>query len=271
MPRDPQAPILEPDEHDALDEESPEGEPVSRVITPIRDEPDHLVFRFELGPAILSQLLEKITRIPTFPILEALDAKYPGFYQLLLRNEPKYIGKTSRPVGVRLREHVGKLRGRTGISLDDVRCRYAFVEDPSLVDVAEGALIDFFSRRGMAEWNLSGFGSKAPGYGRGRTAASDWSLQYPPLLTQPVEAGANKPLTLLELVATIRANSPITFTVPNQHKADFKAAHTGRHNFALQTLPFIDWVRLVEGFLAPGWRIDRQAVGWYIVPVSHPG
>ncbi|MBN9680926.1 MULTISPECIES: Eco29kI family restriction endonuclease [unclassified Corallococcus] len=266
MPRDPQDPILQTDAHDEPDEQTPEGEPASRVIAPIRDEPDHLVFRFELGPAILAQLLEKLSRVAAVPIREAEDAKYPGFYQLLLHDQPKYIGKTSRPISVRLREHIGKLRGRTGISLAEVRCRYAFVEDPSLVDVAEGALIDFFSRRGMADWNLSGFGSKVPGYGRDRTAASAWSRQYPPDLTHSVLAGTSEPLVLSDLVAVIGSQSPITFTIPKEYKAKFKAAHVARHGITPQTLPFIQWVDLVKGLLAPGWKLIQQPVGWYIVP-----
>jgi len=262
MPRKPQDFTLESGE---VDEELSERDQGYRAIMPIRDVSDGLVFRFEIGPAILAQLLEKLERIPLVRIRDALNAKYPGFYQLFLGSEPKYIGKTSRPVGTRLREHLKKLQGRAGISLDEVYCRYAFVEDPSLVDVAEGALIDFFSRQNMAEWNLSGFGSKAPGYGRGRTADSDWARQFPPDLSQPVEAGASNSLTLLELVAMIRSVSPITFTVPKLHESDFRAMHVKMLSVPRQTMPFIEWARFVESLLAPGWHIDRQAVGWYIV------
>jgi hypothetical protein len=262
MPRKPQDFTLEPDEVEAEVTETDQG---YRAVVPIRDVSDDVVFRFEIGPAILAQLLEKLDRIPLMPIRDALGAKYPGFYQLFLGSEPKYIGKTSRPIGTRLREHLKKLYGRIGISLDDVYCRYAFVEDPSLVDVAEGALIDFFSRRGMAEWNLSGFGSKAPGYGRGRTAESDWTRQFPPDLTQSIEAGASKPLALLDLVAIIRSVSPITFTVPRQYESEFRAKHTELHMVPQRSIPFVEWVRIVESLLAPGWRIDKQAVGWYIV------
>ncbi|WNG19260.1 hypothetical protein [Cystobacter fuscus] len=264
MANKPRPPILGANEGDEGDED---GEPVYRTITPIRDVPDEQVFRFEIGPAILRQLLEKLDKIPRSPIQEALGAKYPGFYQLFLNGEAKYIGKTSRPVGARLREHVRKLRGRVGISLENVQCRYAFVEDPSLVDVAEGALIDFFYLRGLAEWNLSGFGSKVTGYGRGRTAASEWSLQFPPDPALLLEAGADEKLTLIGLIATIGSGSSITFSVPREYKVDFKAAHPELLDVPRATRSLGEWASIVEGFLKPGWRIDRQSMSWYVVAV----
>ena len=62
-------PAVDPSEglDDLVDDEaSDEEEQLARsrsVVRPIRDEPDHLVFRFEVGPAILAQLLEKLDRI----------------------------------------------------------------------------------------------------------------------------------------------------------------------------------------------------------------
>src|SRR5688500_1978643 len=43
------------------------------TVTPIRDVPDEYVFRFELGPAILAQLLETLGHIPETPISEAIS------------------------------------------------------------------------------------------------------------------------------------------------------------------------------------------------------
>src|SRR6185437_7163950 len=136
VPSDPGEELTDGDEEDAAEEAALRS---GAVVRPIRDEPDELVFRFEVGPAILAQLLEKLERIPTMPLMNALGARYPGFYQLFMGGHPKYIGKTARPIGQRLKEHARKLRHRTGIDLDAISCKYAFVEDPSLVDVAEGA------------------------------------------------------------------------------------------------------------------------------------
>lgn len=235
-----------------------------RAVRPIRDEPDELVFRFEVGPAILAQLLEKLSRIKLRPLDEALSAKYPGFYQLFLRGEPKYIGKTSRPVGVRLREHRIKLSGRRGIDMKDVTCRFAFVEDPSLVDVAEGALINFFGDEGMADWNTSGFGSKVTGHGRGGQGASKWSEEFPHDTERLVPAGDAGPLTPVALARQLIDVAPITLSVPTKFRKAFSADHTTAFDIPIAVRPFSEWVAVLEGVLAPGWWVDRQAESWYI-------
>ena len=106
-----------------------------------------LVFRFEFGPAILSQVLEQIEQLDPVPLVEAANtAEYPGFYQLLHNGESRYIGRALRPVQVRLKEHVKKLRSR--IPLEEVTCRYLYVEDLSLVGLSEDTLIAYFYPRG---------------------------------------------------------------------------------------------------------------------------
>ena len=234
------------------------------AVQPIRDVPDRFVFRFEVGPAILAQLLEKLEDIPRVPLLDALDAKYPGFYQLIYDGNPKYIGKTARPIGARLREHVGKLYGRRGIDLSKMDCRFAFVEDPSLVDVAEGALISFFAERGLAEWNASGFGSKVSGHGRGGQRASKWSLEYPPDLSLPITAGSDAPISVAALAKQIIADAPITLSVPNKYRTAFNAEHGELRRVPAAEMPFQQWVESLERMLSPGWRVDRQAESWYI-------
>lgn len=243
----------------------PPAPPPIGTVKPIRDVPDEFVFRFELGPAILAQLLEKLRHIPLRPITTAIDeAKHPGFYHIYLDGEPKYIGKTSRAIGQRLREHVGKLRGRQGIDIDKVGCKYAFVEDPSLIDVSEGELISYFSQHGLAEWNTTGFGSKVPGYGRARQVASDWSEQYPPDLDHLIEAGSDDPIELYELVRQVAREAPTTFSVPTQHRGAFLRDHPKPLSVPREERPFREWAAEIEARLADGWFIDRQAPGWYI-------
>lgn len=256
------------EEFEDTEEDEKEAEASTRrpgsAVQPIRDVPDQYVFRFEVGPAILAQLLEKLQTIPLSPLSDALKGKYPGFYQLLHKKKPVYIGKTARPIGDRLREHVKKLRAREGIDLSEVECRYAFVEDPSLVDVAEGALISFFSELGLAEWNQSGFGSKVTGYGRGGQAASKWSEKYTPKLDTPVEAGSDSPITLQAFIAQLSSEAPITLSIPNKFRGAFKKKHPSKISIPKAVRPFSVWVRELEGRLAPGWELERAYMSWYI-------
>jgi len=250
---------------DSAEEEEARSRPPIDAVRPIRDIPNQYVFRFEVGPAILAQLLEKLKKIPIKPLSKALDAPYPGFYQIFLKDEPKYIGKSSRPLGDRLREHFRKLSRRIGLEISEVGCKYAFVEDPSLVDVAEGALISFFSQHGFTAWNQTGFGSKVTGHGRGNQKISAWALQFPPNLDSPLFAGSERPLLLWNLVNQIREQSPLTFSVPRSHALRFKSAHPNPVSISPRELPFQEWVLLLEKLLKPGWKISRKGESWYIV------
>lgn len=237
------------------------------TIQPIRDPQDEpFVFRFELGPAILQQLLVKLESLTPLSLAKCLRARHPGFYQLFIDGDPVYIGKTSRTVGERLREHVRKLRGR--VDIDRMTCRFAYVEDPSLVDVSEGALIRFFDQLNAAEWNHSGFGSKVTGYGRGRQRASNWSSQYPPDFRYFVTAGAAEGQSLIQIISQVAKSAPITLSIPTKFRAAFRSDHSDTLYRSEKTKPFVVWVRWIEQLLGPSWKVDRTKTGWYIIKVE---
>ena len=250
---------------EAAEEAAAFARPPIGAVIPIRNPDDEpFVFRFEVGPAILVQLLEKLRQLEGRPLADCLAASYPGFYQLFLDGRPVYIGKTSRPIGVRLGEHIKTIRGR--IPHHRVGCRFAYVEDPSLVDMAEQALIRFFESFGEADWNRSGFGSKTTGYGRAGTRGANWDTDFPPDFGWPVEAGSVRPMTLAQLIRMINCNAPITFTIPTKLYGAFSAAHATSLNVVGATLPFRQWATFIERQLAAGWKIERQARSWYVVP-----
>lgn len=268
--RKPAKRVRESDPPEWVDEDDDQlPEPATRgAIRPIRDVDDRFVFRFEIGPAILAQLREKLERIPLVSISDALDAKYAGFYQIFVAGEPKYIGKTARPIGQRLREHARKLAKRRGIDFATVTCRYAFVEDPSLVDVAEGALIEFFGAQGLAEWNTSGFGSKVTGHGRGAQAASEWAQSYPPDLDAVVEIEGPEVMSLFDLVRQVKSGAPITLSVPRKFVERFAEDHPMPIVPKTRKLPFAKWVAVIEEYLHADWMVRREAESWYVVPRS---
>jgi hypothetical protein len=256
---------LDDDDSEAAEEAARMARPAVGAVTPIRDPADEpFVFRFEVGPAILKQLLEKLETLSVQPLDDCLGARHPGFYQIFLDGKPVYIGKASRPIGERLREHKRKLRGR--IPLTRIGCRFAYVEDPSLVDMAEGLLIKFFEAYSAADWNRSGFGSKTTGYGRAGTRLAKWDTDFPLDFNWQIETGSAKPITLAALVRKVASEAPLPFSIPTKHRAAFNAAHPGTLNVPVATRSFKQWVTFIERNLSAGWVVQREPRTWYIVP-----
>lgn len=235
------------------------------TLIPHTEDPTR-VFRFEFGPAILAQVREQLDILPIIPLDsdEAKSARYPGFYQLLRNGESKYIGRTIGPLGKRLRDHINKLRGR--IPLEEIGCRFLYVEDLSLVGLSEDSLITFFHPRGLDDWGKQGFGSKVTGHGRAGQASA-WHEAHPPNLTWPVAVmGGSR--SLEQHVTKIARGAPITVSIPRRFKAGFRARFAEPIAAFEQPRPFADWIADLERILQPDWIIDRQPMAWYIIPVN---
>lgn len=267
-----------PLDDEAVEKAEAEARIAAASVSVIRDVEDRFVFRFEVGPAILAQVYAKLDRLPRLPLgavaaerskkLEDAHRQFPGvseyraFYQLFFKGESKYVGKTTRGVAVRLFEHQRKLFGRVGINLDDVECKYVFVEDPSLVDMAEGSLISYFG--GMASWNASGLGSKVTGAGRLDQKQSEWQRTYPPDFSVTVEAGGDEPMTLFALLKQLAVWAPVTLAIPKVQRSAFQADHPTAFDIRRVELLWVDWVKLLESHLAEGWAIERGTENWHV-------
>jgi|GEM_PF-443227 len=253
----------EKEESIAKEEAAAFERPAYGAVQPIRGEAENQVFRFEVGPAILEQVRRTLERMPIRSLAESVRlAKHPGFYQLFLDGKPVYIGKTSRPIGTRLGEHTKKISSRIDISR--MTCRYAYVEDPSLVDVAEGALIKFFEKE--ASWNTSGFGSKVTGSGRSGQALSFWDQQFPADLDKNIPVAIPAGTTLKQFIQIVARNAPFTLSVPKGHVEQFLEAHPKTLDALSETRTFSKWCAFIETKLAKGWRIDRRYNAYYIRP-----
>jgi hypothetical protein len=260
-------PEPEPEEVEEVEEEEEEEEEglVGRRLQLIPHDVDaRLVFRFEFGPAILAQVLEKIHDLPQLPLagIKRGNAPYPGFYQLFRNGESVYVGRAMRPVGARLAEHARKLRGR--IPLAEMTAHFLFVEDLSLVGLSEDAMIAYFHPLGLDAWGKMGFGSKATGYGRAGQQ-SEWHTANPPNLTLPIRAGNARPRTLRQLVRTIASGGPLVLSIPKALWNSFDEAHPDRFIEVPRDLPFDAWIAEIERRLSAEWRIQRQPMAWYIV------
>jgi hypothetical protein len=249
--------ILAKDEADAF------ARPAYGAIQPIRGEAENQVFRFEVGPAILEQVRKTLERMPIRTLTESIKhAKHPGFYQLFLDGKPVYIGKTSRQIRARLAEHVKKISSR--IDIMRMTCRYAYVEDPSLVDVAEGALINFFEKE--ASWNTSGFGSKVTGAGRSGQARSAWDEQFQADVNKNISITCTGEASLRKFIQLVAQQAPFTLSVPTTHLPQFKQDHPHGPGAISETRSFEEWCLFIAKKLAKGWRIDRRENAYYIRP-----
>lgn len=258
-----ETPLLEDgNEEDAEEDREEEALEGRRLQLIPHDVDARYVFRFEFGPAILAQVLEKIQSLPLTPLLEIKmeNAPYPGFYQLFHNEDSVYVGRTIRPVAARLSEHARKLRGR--VPLNEMTARFLFVEDLSLVGLSEDAMISYFEPLGLDEWAM-GFGSKATGYGRAKQQ-SDWHVANPPDLAFVLTAGDPRPQTLRQLVRAVAKGAPVVLSIPRESTKSFDEAHPDRFIVAPEAKPFNVWITEIERRLADGWRISREPMGWYI-------
>jgi hypothetical protein len=144
---------------------------------------DPQAFDFDLDRGIRDQVVETLESSPQLALTKNTGPKESGIYALYHKGKLVYVGKASRDttkskrtLRARLSEHVGKIKGRKNISIDDMKCRYLTFKSDWWVFAAELAMITLLE----PEWNASGFGSKTPGAGRpGTDRVSRWDDQFP--------------------------------------------------------------------------------------------
>lgn len=256
-------------EEDVGEDEDPRevGLPGRRLAL-IRDVSDRFVFRFEFGPAVLAQVRERLEALDVVALaaVRPVNAPHAGFYQLFQGDRSVYVGRTRRTVGIRLGEHARKLRGR--VPLDDMFCRYVFVEDLSLVALSEDALIDYFQPLGLDEWGSMGFGSKVTGYNRG-LQESEWHERHPADLEFPVTAGRRTPMTLRQLISQVNRGAPMTLSMAKKGRGDFDQAHPEKLAIPQATRPFREWLEFVREHLR-GWELQDRPMAIYLAPLQRP-
>jgi len=85
---------------------------------------DHTAdFKLSITRALADQLAEALDTLRPTPLdPEALDALQdrPGVYELWLNDQRVYVGKASKSLPTRLRKHLRKLSGRSGMTGKDV-------------------------------------------------------------------------------------------------------------------------------------------------------
>jgi len=133
-------------------------------------------FFFEFDKAFTDQLMQKFEASPAHPLTEDVAPPKKGVYALYRKQSLVYAGKALQTtLRRRLGDHTRKIAGRKNIRLKEMTCRFLLIESDWFVRAGEHALIESYE----PDWNLSGFGSHAPGRGRPGIKRSRWDTQFP--------------------------------------------------------------------------------------------
>jgi len=133
-------------------------------------------FVFEIDLAIRTQVIQKLESSPLLPLTRDAGPPLKGVYALYWKDQLVYAGKALQTtLRRRLNEHHDKIAGRQNIHVKDMSCRFLTMQSDWWVRAAEDALITNYH----PIWNLSGFGSHAPGRGRPGVKVSRWDTEFP--------------------------------------------------------------------------------------------
>ncbi|MFI6977764.1 GIY-YIG nuclease family protein [Embleya sp. NPDC050154] len=244
-------------------------------------------FRLSITKALSTQLYDALEGLEPAPLTkENLAALAPqaeqlglprlsGVYQLFrqgpdMKRELTYVGKADEPLPERLGQHLYKLSGRQGISVDEMSFRCLFVEEDLSTVSPEKMLIKRHLETGRIVWNNRGFGNNDPGRNRDRTKvkSNHFDLEFPIDLSRKVQGlkPGTQPLHLA--LADIKRGIPFNFR--------FKRAKAlGKQ---VITIPDADMTVdevfcLISGHLSEKWQICAL-LGWVIMyddsPLTYP-
>lgn len=240
-------------------------------------------FRLSITEALSKQLYAALSRLEPAPLTqENLDALAPlaeklglpskaGVYQLF-RQEPgeprelAYVGKADEPLPDRLGNHLYKLAGREGVSIDEISFRCLFVEEDLSAVSPEKMLIKQHLKTGNIVWNNRGFGNNDPGRNRDRTTikSTHFDLEFPIDLSRKVEGLTSGEQSLHSVLWEIKRGIPFNFRF--KHSAAFKEQ--------MVTVPEGDMTvdeafRFVAQHLTGKWQVCAL-LGWVIMYDDSP-
>ncbi|WP_330174217.1 GIY-YIG nuclease family protein [Streptomyces sp. NBC_01498] len=244
-------------------------------------------FRLSITEALSTQLYAALKKLEPAPLTaENLGALAPqaeklglpnmsGVYQIFRQesgNERQlaYVGKADEPLPDRLGNHLYKLSGREGISIDEMSFKCLFVEEDLSSVSPEKMLIKKHLKEGKIVWNNRGFGNNDPGRNRDKTVIkrNHFDLEFPIDLSRHVEGLKPGVQSLHDVLVTIKRGIPFLFR--------FKQAAAFRErmvNVPEGEINVDQALRFVARHLTGRWQIC-SLLGWVIMyddsPTSYP-
>ncbi|MGH3857769.1 MAG: hypothetical protein ACRDR6_30625 [Pseudonocardiaceae bacterium] len=215
-------------------------------------------FKLSVTQALADQLAQRLAALHPAPLSEAslghLENR-PGVYELFLGGQRVYVGKASNSLPARLRNHVRKMSGRTGLPRSEVSFICLYVDEDLEAAAPETLLIKKYRGTGGAPWNTNGFGNNDPGRRRdtSQIAANHFDALYPINLDAMVELtpGAWR---VGELLADVKMKLPYNL----RYERAAMAARQ-RHQALIHVEASAPSVRqlagLIVGALPAGWQL----------------
>lgn len=177
----------------------------------------YVEFEFDLPDALFSSLVMVLDNLPSAPLTQDYLATIPeaqGVYQLLLRGDVVYVGKTDAEAGLknRLERHARTIRFRQNLHAGDVTFKAVRVFVFTTMDL-ETQLIKHYETHGAVSWNNSGFGSNDPGRNRDKTEVKNegFDAQFPIDLDRDVKLELPKKCSAADALAALKAYLPYIF------------------------------------------------------------
>jgi hypothetical protein len=240
-------------------------------------------FRLSITEALSTQLYAALKDLEPAPLTqENLDTLTPqaerlglpsksGVYQLF-RQEPgkerqlTYVGKADEPLPERLGNHLYKLSGREGISIDEMSFKCLFVEEDLSSVSPEKMLIKEHLKTGKIVWNNRGFGNNDPGRNRDRTTikSTHFDLEFPIDLSREVKGLTPGVQPLHDVLWEIKRGIPFNFRF--KHSAAFKELMVTVPEGAMTV---DEAFRFIAQHLPEKWQICAL-LGWVIMYDDSP-
>ena len=240
-------------------------------------------FRLSITEALSTQLYAALSRLEPAPLTpENLAALAPqaeqlglpsmsGVYQLFRQKPGKerqltYVGKADEPLPDRLGNHLYKLSGREGISIDEMSFKCLFVEEDLSSVSPEKMLIKEHLKTGKIVWNNRGFGNNDPGRNRDRTVIKNthFDLEFPVDLSRTVKGLTPGVQSLHDVLWQIKRGIPFLFRFKNS--AAFKQQVVTVPDGELTV---DEALRFVARHLPAKWQICAL-LGWVIMYDDSP-
>ncbi|HEY1176221.1 Eco29kI family restriction endonuclease [Streptomyces ossamyceticus] len=237
-------------------------------------------FRLSITKALGDQLADALDNLTPAPLtqenLDALDERATieklqsrsGVYQLHRGpdHDLVYVGKADKPLSSRLGNHLRKISGRRGISIDEMTFKCLYVAEDFSAVAPEKLLIKKYKKSGHIPWNANGFGNKDPGQQRDTTVlkANHFDMLFPIDLDCAVEGLTPGERSLHDLLQQIKQGLKYNFRY--KESAQFKNIAVSVPEYEMTADGVFE---LVARALPQSWQIS--ALMGYVIMYDNRG